>query len=48
VWNEKDTTKLNALGREGWELVGVTTASFGGTTSKEVGWAYFKRQLIAP
>ena len=48
VWNEKDTTKLNVLGHDGWELVAVTTASFGGTTAKEVGWAYFKRRVATP
>jgi len=47
VWDQTDTTKLNALGREGWELVAVHTAIFNGTTAKEVGWLYFKRPIKA-
>jgi len=45
VWDQTDTTKLNVLGREGWELVAVHTAIFNGTTAKEVGWLYFKRPI---
>ncbi len=47
VWDQTDTTKLNVLGREGWELVAVHTAIFNGTTAKEVGWLYFKRPIKA-
>jgi len=48
VWDQTDTTKLNALGRDGWELVAVHTAIFNGTTAREVGWLYFKRPLTQP
>jgi hypothetical protein len=48
VWDQTDTTRLNALGRDGWELVAVHTAIFNGTTAREVGWLYFKRPLPAP
>lgn len=45
IWDEKDTSALNALGRDGWELVTVSTASIQGTTAREVGWLYFKRPV---
>lgn len=45
VWDEKDTAALNALGRDGWELVAVSTASIQGTTAREVGWLFFKRPV---
>lgn len=45
VWDQTDTAKLNALGRDGWELVSVHTASLNGTTGREVGWLFFKRPI---
>ncbi len=48
VWDQTDTTKLNALGRDGWELVAVHTAIFNGSTAREVGWLYFKRPITTP
>jgi hypothetical protein len=47
-WDETDTAKLNALGREGWELVAVSTAIIGGTTGRSVGYQFFKRRIAAP
>jgi hypothetical protein len=41
-----DTAHLNSMGREGWELVAVTTAIFGGNTyPNRPGDLFFKRPL---
>ena len=48
VWDQTDTTKLNAIGRDGWELVAVHARSYNGSSTKDVGWLYFKRPLTTP
>ena len=39
----EDTTTLNRIGRDGWELVAATAISINGNTSGIPGYLYFKR-----